>query len=51
MPGKANWEKLFDLEYRQLFEEGYPVGDNCEPDWPSPDLPFPDQAKRISYVA
>ncbi len=28
MPGYANWKDLFALEYLQLFEEGYPVGDS-----------------------
>lgn len=32
MPGYANWQELYQLEYLQLFEEGYPVGDGIEPD-------------------
>jgi hypothetical protein len=42
MPGKANWKTLYDLEYRQLYEEGYPVGEHREPPWPSPYLSFLD---------
>ena len=32
MPGYANWKDLYTLEYLQLYEEGYPVGDSNEPD-------------------
>ena len=46
MPGKADWQELFGLEYRQLYEEGYPVGSSYTPDWPSPYLPLPDQARK-----
>lgn len=51
MPGKANWAKLFDLEYRQLFEEGYPVGDHFEPDWPSPYLPLAIQTQKKADIS
>jgi ADP-ribosylglycohydrolase len=51
VPGKANWQQLFELEYRQLFEEGYPVGDRFEPDWPSVYLPVPDQNKQKADIA
>ena len=27
MPGFANWEQLYAMEYLQLYEEGFPVGD------------------------
>src|SRR5512138_284665 len=50
MPGIANWRELFDLEYRQLFEEGYPVGDQPEPDWPSPYLPLADPAQKKAEI-
>ena len=39
MPGYANWKDLFALEYLQLFEEGYPVGDSIEPDYSASYLP------------
>ena len=39
MPGYANWQELFKLEYLQLFEEGYPVGDGIEPDLDASYLP------------
>ena len=50
MPGKANWQQLFELEYRQLYEEGYPVGKRFVPDCPSPYLPLPDQAKEKAEI-
>ena len=28
MPGYANWKELFALEYLQLYEEGYAVGES-----------------------
>ncbi len=39
MPGFANWQQLFAMEYLQLYEEGYPVGDSIEPDFAAPYLP------------
>ncbi len=51
MPGKASWAKLFDLEYRQLFEEGYPVGAHFEPDWPPPYLPLAAQTQNQADVS
>ncbi len=39
MPGYANWKDLFALEYLQLYEEGYPVGDSIEPDHSASYLP------------
>ncbi len=39
MPGFANWEQLFSMEYLQLYEEGYPVGDSIEPDFAAIYLP------------
>ena len=39
MPGYANWKDLFALEYLQLFEEGYPVGDSIAPDYSASYLP------------
>ncbi|MDE2634766.1 MAG: hypothetical protein OXI30_00255, partial [Chloroflexota bacterium] len=39
MPGFANWEQLFAMEYLQLYEEGYPVGDTTEPDYSAAYLP------------
>ena len=39
MPGYANWQDLFALEYLQLYEEGYPVGDSTEPDLSASYLP------------
>ena len=39
MPGYANWKDLFALEYLQLYEEGYPVGDGIEPDYTASYLP------------
>ena len=39
MPGYANWKDLFALEYLQLYEEGYPVGDSTEPDFSASYLP------------
>lgn len=39
MPGYANWNDLFKLEYLQLYEEGYPVGDTIEPDYGAAYLP------------
>ena len=41
MPGYANWKELFALEYLQLFEEGYPVGNSIEPDYSASYLPKP----------
>jgi hypothetical protein len=42
MPGDANWKSLFQMEYQQLHEEGYPVGESKKPGWPSPYLSFLD---------
>ena len=39
MPGFANWQQLFTMEYLQLYEEGYPVGDSVEPDYAASYLP------------
>lgn len=39
MPGYANWKDLYALEYLQLFEEGYPVGDSISPDHTAMYLP------------
>ena len=39
MPGFANWEQLFAMEYLQLYEEGYPVGETIEPDYSAAYLP------------
>lgn len=39
MPGYANWKELFALEYLQLYEEGYAVGDSTEPDLSAAYLP------------
>ena len=39
MPGFANWKNLFALEYQQLYEEGYAIGDAREPDFRALYLP------------
>ena len=39
MPGYANWKELFALEYLQLYEEGYRVGDSIAPDYSAAYLP------------
>ena len=39
MPGYANWKDLYALEYLQLYEEGYPVGDSIEPELTAAYLP------------
>lgn len=39
MPGFANWQQLFAMEYLQLYEEGYPVGDTIEPNFQAAYLP------------
>ena len=39
MPGFANWQQLFAMEYLQLYEEGYPVGDSNGPDYAASYLP------------
>ena len=39
MPGYASWKDLFALEYLQLYEEGYRVGDSIEPDFAASYLP------------
>ncbi len=39
MPGYASWKALFALEYLQLYEEGYAVGDSIAPDFAAPYLP------------
>ncbi|MBZ0303646.1 MAG: ADP-ribosylglycohydrolase family protein [Anaerolineae bacterium] len=39
MPGYANWQGLYKLEYGQLYEEGYPVGDTPLPDLAAAYLP------------
>ncbi len=41
MPGYATWRTLYHDEYRQLREEGYPVGDSLVPDLNAEFLPFP----------
>ncbi len=41
MPGYADWRTLYKDEYRQLYEEGYPVGDSPTPDLSAEYLPFP----------
>lgn len=33
MPGYANWKDLFALEYLQLYEEGFAVGDTIQPNF------------------
>lgn len=45
MPGYATWRTLYHDEYRQLREEGYPVGDNASPDLTAEFLPFPDNVR------
>src|SRR5690606_7870909 len=39
MPGYANWQGLYKLEYAQLYEEGYPVGSSHVPSLDAPFLP------------
>ena len=39
MPGYANWKDLYALEYLQLYEEGYRVGDSIAPDHTASYLP------------
>ena len=39
MPGFANWKDLFTLEYLQLYEEGYAVGESREVDYSAAYLP------------
>ena len=39
MPGYASWKELFALEYLQLYEEGYSVGDSIAPDYSAAYLP------------
>lgn len=39
MPGYANWKELFALEYLQLYEEGYAVGESRAPDYAAAYLP------------
>lgn len=39
MPGYANWKDLFALEYLQLYEEGYAVGESPAPDYAASYLP------------
>jgi hypothetical protein len=51
MPGYANWKSLFHEEYRQLFEEGYPVGKSYQTEWPSPYLGFLATAKPADEVS
>lgn len=46
MPGMASWKKLYQLEYEQLFEEGYPVGDNPKPDMTEAYIPLPEHEKK-----
>ena len=41
MPGYATWRTLYHEEYRQLREEGHPVGDGLVPDLNAEFLPFP----------
>jgi hypothetical protein len=45
MPGYANWRTLYKDEYRQLYEEGYPVGDSPTPDLSADYLPFPVEVR------
>jgi ADP-ribosylglycohydrolase len=45
MPGLANWRKLYELEYLQLYEEGYPVGTGPKPDMRAPYLPYPPETR------
>jgi ADP-ribosylglycohydrolase len=51
MPGKATWRELFELEYHQLFTEGYPVGEQFEPDWPSPYVNAEDRDKAKTEIS
>lgn len=41
MPGYTTWRTLYHDEYRQLREEGYPVGEDATPDLNAEFLPFP----------
>lgn len=41
MPGYTTWRTLYHDEYRQLREEGYPVGEGVKPDLNAEFLPFP----------
>jgi hypothetical protein len=45
MPGYADWRTLYKDEYRQLYEEGYPVGSSAKPDMAAEFLPFPDSVR------
>jgi hypothetical protein len=47
MPGYANWKTLYHDEFRQLFEEGFLVGDKPTPDITSEFLPFPEQVRSV----
>jgi len=51
MPGNASWKEIFQLEYQQLFEEGYPVGKDATLVWPCPYLPFLEEGTRIEDVS
>ncbi len=46
MPGMAPWRQLYRLEYQQLFEEGYPVGDTPLPDPSAEYIPLPQHDQR-----
>ena len=45
MPGYASWKTLYKDEYFQLYQEGYPVGDNPVPDLQVEYLPFPAEVR------
>ena len=45
MPGYASWKTLYKEEYKQLFEEGYAVGNNSIPDMTEEYLPFPAEVR------
>ncbi len=49
MPGYANWKDLFALEYLQLYEEGYPVGDAIQPSYSADYLP--ERLRRSADVS
>ncbi len=45
MPGYADWRTLYHDEYRQLYEEGYPVGESRQPDRQGAD----EQERRVDH--
>lgn len=45
MPGYASWKTLYKEEYRQLYEEGYSIGDHPQPDLDDEFLPFPEASR------